>query len=220
MTAPASPLHAPTAVPAGILLHAPGFYDLQVWLATGGRERALRDRILSLSRLRPGEAMLDVGCGTGTLALAARRVAGASGEVFGIDASPEMVERARRKARRAGLQIELRQAPAQALPFADGRFDLVTSTLMLHHLPRQDRQACVREMARVLKPGGRALVVEFARSSQARGGLVRHLVRHGRVRPADINGLLSDAGMAVLESGPLGLLDLHYVLAATGEPRP
>jgi ubiquinone/menaquinone biosynthesis C-methylase UbiE len=207
------PRHAPGHSSPGILLHAPRFYDFQVWLATHGRERALRETILRLARVTAGEAMLDVGCGTGTLALAARRLVGPSGEVIAIDASSEMVERARRKARAARLEVEFREAPAQALPFGDGRFDLVTSTLMLHHLPRGEREASAREIVRVLKPGGRALAVDFASTSQAQGGLLHRLHRHGRVRPAEIVGLLTDAGMTVLESGPLGMRDLHFVLA-------
>jgi ubiquinone/menaquinone biosynthesis C-methylase UbiE len=204
---------APGPSSPGILLHAPRFYDFQVWLATRGRERALRETILRLARVTAGETMLDVGCGTGTLAMAAKRLVGPSGEVIAIDASPEMVGRARRKACAARLDIEFREAPAQALPFADGRFDLVTSTLMLHHLPRSDREASAREMARVLKSGGRALVVDFASSSKAQGGWLHQLHRHGRVRPADIIGLVNGAGMSVVESGPLGMRDLHFVLA-------
>jgi FkbM family methyltransferase len=197
----------------GILLHAPRFYDFQVWLATHGRERSLRETFLRLSGARAGETMLDVGCGTGTLALAAKRVVGSSGKVFAIDAAPEMVERARRKARQAGLQIDVREATAQSLPFADGQFDLVTSTLMMHHLPRAAREASAQEIARVLKPGGRVLVVDFASSSQAQGGLLHRLHRHGRTPPADVLGLLAGAGLAVGEHGPLGVLDLHFALA-------
>jgi ubiquinone/menaquinone biosynthesis C-methylase UbiE len=207
------PMQATGRSSPGILLHAPRFYDFQVWIATHGRERALRETILRLARVTAGESMLDVGCGTGTLALAARRLVGPAGKVVAIDASPQMVERARRKARGARLEVEFREAPAQALPFGDGRFDLVTSTVMLHHLPRSERETSAREMARVLKPGGRALAVDFASSSKAQGGLLHRLHRHGRVRPSDIVELLTGAGMTVLESGPIGMRDLHYVLA-------
>src|SRR5476651_2137593 len=117
--------------PPGILLHAPRRYDFQVWLATGGKERSLREAILRFARLAAGEAMLDVGCGTGTLAVAAAQLLGPHGRICGLDA-------------------DFREAPAQALPFPDGQFDLVTATLMLHHLPRPGREACAQEMARVL----------------------------------------------------------------------
>jgi ubiquinone/menaquinone biosynthesis C-methylase UbiE len=198
---------------ADILLHSPRHYDFQVWLATGGREHRLREAILDCAGLVPGEAMLDIGCGTGTLAIAAKRRLGLESRVSGIDASPEMVAAARAKARKAGLGIEVETATAQALPFPDNSFDLVTSTLMLHHLPKPARAVCTAEMLRVLKPGGRGLVVDFATSSEVQGGPFHRLHRHGRVRPEHIAALLSDAGFEVADHGPLGLRDLHHVLA-------
>jgi ubiquinone/menaquinone biosynthesis C-methylase UbiE len=213
-TSPARERRATAGALPGILLHAPRHYDFQVWFATGGRERWLREEILRHAHLTRGEAMLDVGCGTGTLAVAAAQKLGAASTICGIDAAPEMVAAARRKARGAGVEIDFREASAQALPFADATFDLVTSTLMLHHLPKAGREAGALEMARVLKAGGRVLAVDFASSSQAQGGLFAHLHRHGRVKLADIEGMLTGAGLLLVESGPLGFRDLNYVLAA------
>lgn len=208
-----SPKSAEIATPrADILLHSPRHYDFQVWLATGGQEQRLREAILDRARLVAGETMLDVGCGTGTLAIAARRRLGPGSQVSGVDASPEMVVAARAKARKAGFDIEVETATAQALPFVDGGFDLVTSTLMLHHLPKPARATCMAEMLRVLKPGGRALVIDFATSSEVQGGPFRRLHRHGRVRPEHIVALLAGVGFGVVDRGPLGMRDLHYVL--------
>ena len=78
------------------------FYDLMVWLLTFGRERAFRERLVELARVQLGESVLDVGCGTGSLAIAAKRRVGPTGIVHGIDASPEMIARATRKATKAG----------------------------------------------------------------------------------------------------------------------
>src|SRR5262245_20748269 len=89
----------------GIILHTPRFYDFLAWVLMRGREGAFREKVLDLARLKPGESVLDVGCGTGTLAIAAKRRAG-TGKVFSIDASPEMIARANRKAKKAGLNIE------------------------------------------------------------------------------------------------------------------
>lgn len=197
----------------GAVLHSPALYDLQVRLALLGRERAFRERILELARVETGETVLDVGCGTGTLAIAAARRVGPVGAVYGIDASPEMLARARRKAAKAGVEAVFRNAPAQALPFPDAKFDAVLSTVMLHHLPRKDREQCTAEMRRVLKPGGSVLVVEFALAASERKGLLARFHRHGRVKLEEIVALLKAAGLEVVERGAVGIRDLQFALA-------
>src|SRR5687768_2453538 len=82
----------------GLVIHWAARYDLLAWLLTHGRERAFREKLIALARIAPGESVLDVGCGTGTLAIAAKRQAGPAGQVCGIDASPSMNARARSKA--------------------------------------------------------------------------------------------------------------------------
>jgi SAM-dependent methyltransferase len=126
----------PRLRPIGAVLHSAVFYDAIVWLALRGRERQLRQRLLDLCRLQSGEAVLDVACGTGTLAILAKKTVGRSGTVCGVDASPEMLARARSKAARAGVEIRFENAAAQALPFPDATFDLALGTMMLHHLGR------------------------------------------------------------------------------------
>jgi ubiquinone/menaquinone biosynthesis C-methylase UbiE len=186
-------------------------YDLLLWLLTLGRERAFRERLLAPARLERGESVLDVGCGTGTLAIVASRQTTA--EVHGVDASPEMVARARAKARRAGSAATFDVARAESLPYADGRFDVALSTVMLHHLPRATRLAAVREMGRVLRPTGRLLVVDFAGARGGKGPRL-HFHRHGHVDPRRLAELVQEAGLDVRESGPLGRWSLHWVLAA------
>jgi ubiquinone/menaquinone biosynthesis C-methylase UbiE len=198
-----------TTQTAGLTLHSAFFYDLTVAAMTFGRERRMRERSLRVARLAPGEAMLDVGCGTGSLAIAAKRLVGSAGSVHGVDASPEMLARAEKKAMRAHAEVCFEKAFVQSLPFADARFDVVTSTVMLHHLPREARKLCAREMRRVVKPGGRVLAVDF-------GGAHSHffakLHRHCHMERADIETLLADAGLRIAESGPVGASDLQYVL--------
>jgi ubiquinone/menaquinone biosynthesis C-methylase UbiE len=197
---------------AGAVLHAPRFYDLMLGLLFMGRERRFRERLLSLASLRPGESVLDVGCGTGSLALLAREQVGPGSDVRGIDASAQMIARASAKARRSGVEVDFRQAPAQALPFPDAQFDVVLSTLMLHHLPPSARAQLVCEARRVLKPRGRVLVVDFTRSTRRSGfGLRRG---HGKTDPDEIVALLTGAGLRLLASGPVGAKSLYFALAA------
>jgi ubiquinone/menaquinone biosynthesis C-methylase UbiE len=199
----------------GAVVHWAARYDLLVWLLTLGRERSFRERLLEPAHLQPGESVLDVGCGTGTLAIAAKRRVGSAGSVYGIDASPAMIARATKKAKKAGAGVTFESGLAESLPFPDGRFDVVLSTVMLHHLPRTAREQGVREMGRVLKPGGRLLAVDFAGASPKGKGPLVHFHRHGHVQPRALVDLVSGTGLHVVESGALGMWDLHFVLAAS-----
>ena len=198
----------------GRALHRAAGYDFLVWLLTRGRDRAFREQLLNLAHLKPGESVLDVGCGTGTLAIAAKRRVGPTATVHGVDASPAMIARASKKARKAHLDVVFHQGLAEALPFPDGQFDLVLSTVMLHHLPRKIRQQAAVEIRRVLKPEGRVLVVDFGAPRRPRRSLIGHFHRHGRTNIDDVIGLLSAAGLHRVDSGDVGANDLYFVLAA------
>jgi ubiquinone/menaquinone biosynthesis C-methylase UbiE len=198
----------------GLVLHGTArFYDLMAWVVMLGRERVFRERLIDLSGLKSGEFVLDVGCGTGTLAIAAKQCVGPTGRVHGIDASPEMIARARRKANKAGIEVVFKNGVVEALPFPDAHFDVVFSTLMLHHLPREARQKCAREMRRVVKPGGRVLAADFGAAQEKRSLLAHFHHRHGHVELRDMIALLSEAGLNVVESGALGIRDLQFALA-------
>src|SRR5512134_592361 len=148
VTLPALTTHS--APPPGRLMHGVRRYDLQMWLRTLGRERAFRREILDLAHLAEGESVLDVGCGTGSLALAAKRRVGPSGVVHGIDPSPEMVERARSRARPARLEVRIEQGVAQTLELPDASVDVVFAMLVLHHLPHDALVGAGGEIRRVL----------------------------------------------------------------------
>ena len=200
-------------VPGGAVIHWAGRYDALVWLLTLGKERSFRERLIALAGLKPGESVLDVGCGTGTLAIMAKRVVGQSGNVRGIDPSPEMIARATKKAARAGADVTFRTGFVQALPYPDGQFDVVLSTLMMHHLPRAARQDSVGEVRRVLKPGGRALIVDFGARSSGKKSIIGHFHRHGHVKLDEIIGVLNAGGLNVVASGPVGTRNLYFALA-------
>jgi len=197
----------------GRVLHSPRSYDLLAWLLLRGKERSFRERLVELARLEPGQSVLDIGCGTGSLAITAKRRVAPTGTVQGIDASSEMIARARKKASKAGLDVAFTDGVVEALPFPDRHFDAVLSTLMLHHLPREARQQCAREMRRVTKPGGRVLAVDFGRPVGGGKSFLEHFHRHGGVDLADILKLLSEAGLKIVESGAVGVRDLNFVLA-------
>lgn len=164
---------------AGALIRKPRFYDLLVRFLTLGRERSFRRRMLDLAGLRPGEAVLDVGCGTGTLLLAAAERVGPAGRLHGVEPSAEMAAHARRKAAAAGTALQISEGSADRLPYPDASFDAVFCTLVLHHVPAAKRTEALREMSRVLRPGGRLAIVEIRAARSLRSAFSVLTLFHG-----------------------------------------
>jgi ubiquinone/menaquinone biosynthesis C-methylase UbiE len=132
----------------------------------------LRELTVLQALIKPGDSVLDVGCGPGSVTIPAKIRAGANGQASGIDPSPEMIAVARRKAASKGLAIDFRVGVIEALPYPDSSFDVVTSSLMIHHLPGDLKKKGLDEIYRVLKPGGRLLIADFMRQNPS---LLSHL---------------------------------------------
>jgi ubiquinone/menaquinone biosynthesis C-methylase UbiE len=201
----------------GRLIRWADYYDPLVSVLMLGRRAQLRRTTVALAQIQPGATVLEVGCGTGDVALAARAVAGASGAVYGIDAAPEMIAVARRKALKAGVTVDFRVAAIEALAFPNQTFDVVLSSLMMHHLPDDLKRQGLAEVARVLKPGGRLLIVDFKRPTSRLGRAAITLALHGGLRTGvqDLPPLLHTAGFTSIETGETGFWRLGFVRGQT-----
>lgn len=173
------------------------FYDLMAKLLGADAARAL---FVEQADCRAGDRVLEIGCGTGSLLLLVKQAQPAA-DVVGLDPDPNALAIARRKARRAGVEISLDQGFADALPYPDASFDRVLSSFMFHHLSRDVKENTLREVRRVLKPGGSFHMVDFAPSgASGKRGFTAHLIhadRHLKDNAEErVLGFLRDAGLA------------------------
>jgi len=136
-------------------------YDIMNDLMSAGLHRAWKAFAIEMAGVRPGQRVLDVAAGTGDLTLAHAKRAGASGEVWHTDINPDMLREGRDRLRDAGFVLPSLLCDAEKLPFPDNHFDCVTVAFGLRNMTHKDR--ALAEFRRVLKPGGRALVLEFSR---------------------------------------------------------
>lgn len=161
--------------------------------------RRFHRRLLEQAEIVAGSRVLEVGCGTGNLSMLAKRLNPAA-DVTGIDPDPKALARARRKAQRSSVVVRFDLAYAEQLPFPDASFDRVLSALMLHHLDSRAKVSALREVCRVLEPGGSLHLADFDAEDHARGlhGFLASLVhaRHARVVRSKVLDLMQDAGLA------------------------
>ena len=202
----------------GHTLGAPRFYDAFANIFFFGRRRATFQALLAAAGVQPGQRVLDVGCGTGYFAGLLAEAVGPDGLVLGLDASPEMIGHAAHQlngVRNCQFQV----GTAESLDFPAEHFDLVVSTLFMHHLPADLQVTALREMWRVLRPGG-ALLVADAQVPRAPGWrLLAVLTGHlhmARMTP-QLEPLAARVGFAEIRGGeaPPWLRYVHAVKRAT-----
>jgi ubiquinone/menaquinone biosynthesis C-methylase UbiE len=199
----------------GTLIRWAPYYDFTVNIVTLGKARALRKITIDQALIKPGDSVLDVGCGTGEVTLLAKTRA-KDGKVYGIDPAPEMISVARSKAARKKLDIDFRLGVIESLPFSDSSIDVVTSSLMMHHLPDDLKVRGLAEIYRVLKPGGRLLIADFMRPT---GSFLNHLfiafTRHQGLKSGieDLQRLLKEAGFSQITQSDENVLIIGFVRA-------
>jgi SAM-dependent methyltransferase len=200
------------------------FYDPVVRVTT--REATFKQALLRQASIRDGQRILDLGCGTGTLALIVKRAHGGA-EVFGLDADSEALKLARTKLEEAGIEAQLDQGLASALPYTAESFDGAVSSLFFHHLSSELKLDAMREVLRVLRPGGEFHIADWGEptSSAMRLAFVGVQLLDGFATTTDnVRGLLPDllelAGFENVEttnsySTLLGTLSLYRARKAS-----
>ncbi|HET9110109.1 MAG TPA: methyltransferase domain-containing protein [Ktedonobacterales bacterium] len=189
-------------VTRGVILNQGWRYDLSLRLMDivlfRGQVREVRRRTADLANVRLGVRALDVGCGTGILAIDIQRRVGATGFVAGVDPGPEQIANARIKAARRHAPIDFQVGVIERLPFSDQSFDVVLSTLMMHHLPNSLKCQGLAEVVRVLRPGGRLIIADFTSKRQRQGRSRRF--HAGGSDLQSLVALVQDAGLECLET--------------------
>lgn len=176
----------------------PAYDPLLHW---GMGEQVFKQKLIARANIQPRQRVLDVGCGTGTLTLMIKRaVPGAL--VTGIDGDPDVLALARGKALKAELPVRWDYGMAYDLPYPDRTFDVVVSSLVIHHLSPKDKLRAFREIHRVLKPKGTFHMVDFGRPfdviSRVQAALMRRLEQVADNFAGRIPVLLRDAGFSVV----------------------
>jgi ubiquinone/menaquinone biosynthesis C-methylase UbiE len=174
-------------------------YDPLQWLLGGD---GLKRPLIEQAALAPGLRALDIGCGTGSLTLLIKKLHPGV-EVVGLDPDPKALKIAARKAARAGLAVQLDPGFSDQLPYPDASFDRVFSSLMFHHLDEAVKSATLREVRRVLRPGGSLHLLDFGPPRSRVSRALAHVL-HGAEQLRDnledrITAFMTQAGFAQAE---------------------
>jgi ubiquinone/menaquinone biosynthesis C-methylase UbiE len=178
------------------------FYDfIQKWIV---RDKRYKGRLIEQAQIQPGMRVMDLGCGTGTLAIMAKQ-AQPNAEVVGLDADPEMLKMAYAKNNQEKLDVKFEVGFTNNLPYPDASFDRVLSSIMIHHLKTPDKEKTAREIYRVLKAGGQLHVIDFGKPRTLYGKLLGPFLHKFEEANDNIDGKLpimfQEAGLKVQEKG-------------------
>ena len=191
------------------------FYDpLLKW---GMREELFKRKLIEQAQIKPGDQVLDLGCGTGTLTIMLKQSA-PQANVIGLDGDEQVLAIARSKGRQAAVDIQWNNGLAYNLPYPDDSFDAVVSSLMIHHLVSADKTRAFHEVRRILRPGGKFHLIDFGVPHNPCEYLLSLVDR--QLEEADDNArgrlpaMLSSAGLQGIEEvfhltsifGPLSML--------------
>lgn len=158
-------------------------------LRWGMREETFKRQLIHRANIQPGQRVLDLGCGTGTLTILIKQSV-PEAEVVGLDGDPKVLEIARSKAAKAGVDLALDYGMAYRLPYPDGSFDRVLSSLVFHHLTGQDKRRAMAEVYRVLRAGGEFHIVDFGKPRSLYGNLLSSVMKRLEQAADNVSGLL------------------------------
>ena len=153
------------------------------------QEMRFKQQLVNQANIQPGQRVLDLGCGTGTLTLLIKQAYPAA-EVIGLDGDLTVLALARAKAEMGRVTLAFNAGMAFRLPYPDQAFDRVLTSLVLHHLTTENKQRTLHEVYRVLQPGGALYVLDFGRPHNALAYLISHIVRHFERVADNVEGLL------------------------------
>ena len=160
---------------------------------------SIHRQLVDQAGIHPNHRVIEIGCGTGNLSILIKRLH-PQAEVVGLDPDPKALARARRKAEREVLSVQLDRGFAEELPYPDASFDRVFSAFMFHHLALDEKEKTLREARRVLKPGGSLHLLDFGGAKVRSDGFIARLLhRTGRLRDNfgdRIPTLMREAGFA------------------------
>jgi ubiquinone/menaquinone biosynthesis C-methylase UbiE len=198
----------------GLTIHWASHYDFMTTLLGFGANHRNSRMVVELAKVKAGDNVLDLACGTGNLTLTAQSTAGSEGKVVGIDAAPEMIEVAKKKAAKSRAPVTFEVGLAEDLAFPDATFDVVISRLAIHHLPDDLKPKVFAEILRVLKPGGRLMIADFNPPSNPIISHIATAIIGSHMMQTNVWSLpqmLEDAGFVEVNSGLTRSAFLAYV---------